>query len=389
MTRDTVLVGSVACPLRSDSNLKGDERALENEPCHTDAPKATTDFDIITVDRMLDCPCNSLDLSLMEVNDGGKVPAISQEVDVVSYGHRGSEEYAYSTALDVSLLEGVTGTQPVCPSAQNDQEIDVVSMVDRRPLDYAQPALLGSILSAELTLLDETSLLVPPSVGGALNDTEALHELSHMSHPGDETLDVVGDMAGLQHTPPPGKVTLSPLYVETERTVQLAPSAASLVVLEQAPELVPPVLEKALGALNTSTGVVPPAPNTVATGSAEDQTPVPTDVDSFIASISVAMSPPILTTTPKLRTSQVPDYSVVPRRSTRLADKPKASNLEVQATRVMLKKLGNDHPPLSSDESGARRFRETFSGQLSSTKKEAMRELFPARRRFGSRRVVE
>jgi len=85
------------------------------------------------------------------------------------------------------------------------------------------------------------------------------------------------------------------------------------------------------------------------------------------------MTPPILPSTPKLRVSQVPDYSVVPRRSTRLADKPKASNPEVQATRVMLQKFGKDQPPPTSEESGARRFRETFSGQLSSTKKEAMR----------------
>jgi hypothetical protein len=84
--------------------------------------------------------------------------------------------------------------------------------------------------------------------------------------------------------------------------------------------------------------------------------------------------------------SQQPDYSIVPRRSLRLADKPKASNPEVQATRIILKKTGKDLPPQPSDESGARRFKETFGGNLSATKKEAMRELFPARKRFGSRR---
>jgi hypothetical protein len=84
----------------------------------------------------------------------------------------------------------------------------------------------------------------------------------------------------------------------------------------------------------------------------------------------------------------VPDCSIVPRRSTRLADKPKASNPEVQATNVLLKKLGRDVPLPTSEDSGARRFRETFSGPLSSSTKEAMRELFPARMRFGSRRAA-
>jgi hypothetical protein len=65
-----------------------------------------------------------------------------------------------------------------------------------------------------------------------------------------------------------------------------------------------------------------------------------TSVDDFISSISSNLITPILTSPPRLRVSQVPDYNVVPRRSTRLADKPKASNPEVQATNVMLKKLG-------------------------------------------------
>jgi hypothetical protein len=111
-----------------------------------------------------------------------------------------------------------------------------------------------------------------------------------------------------------------------------------------------------------------------------------TTVDDFISSISSEIETPILQTRPKLWVSQQPDYSIVPRRSLRLADKPKASNPEVQATRIMLKKMGKDLPPPSSDESGARRFKETFGGNLSATKKEATRELFPARKRFGSRR---
>lgn len=112
-----------------------------------------------------------------------------------------------------------------------------------------------------------------------------------------------------------------------------------------------------------------------------------TSVDDFISSISVSIVTLILSSRPKLWVSHEPDYSIVPRRSLHLTDKPKASNPEVQATRVMLKKLGKDDPPPPSDESGARRFKETFGGALSSTKKEAMRELFPAWKRFGSRRA--
>jgi hypothetical protein len=108
-------------------------------------------------------------------------------------------------------------------------------------------------------------------------------------------------------------------------------------------------------------------------------------VDEFIMSITDDIATPLLASPPRLRRSQDPDYSVVPRRSLRLADKTKASNPEVQATNVFLKKLGKDVPPPSSDASGARRFRETFCGNLSSSMKEAMRELFPVCMRFGLR----
>jgi hypothetical protein len=102
-------------------------------------------------------------------------------------------------------------------------------------------------------------------------------------------------------------------------------------------------------------------------------------------SISSNLSTPILSSPPRLKVSQVSDYNIVPWRSSRLADKPKASNPEVQAMNVMLKKLGKEVPPPASEDSAACYFHETFAGPLSSSKKEAMRELFPARKRFGSR----
>jgi hypothetical protein len=40
--------------------------------------------------------------------------------------------------------------------------------------------------------------------------------------------------------------------------------------------------------------------------------PVTTSVDDFISSISSNLSPPILSSPPRLRVSQVPDYSVIP-----------------------------------------------------------------------------
>jgi hypothetical protein len=124
--------------------------------------------------------------------------------------------------------------------------------------------------------------------------------------------------------------------------------------------------------------VVPACATMINVAAAPTIAPSVTSVDDFISSISSDLCPPILTSPPRLRVSQVPDYSVVPRRNTRLADKPRASNPEVQATNVMLKKLGKFVPPPTTEDSGARRFRETFSGSLSPSMKEVMRELFPA-----------
>jgi hypothetical protein len=145
---------------------------------------------------------------------------------------------------------------------------------------------------------------------------------------------------------------------------------------------------QAVLALDEAPPTPPVSPAKVAAASLDIHSPTCDFVDEFISSISADIRTPILSSPPRLRVSQEPDYSIVPRRSLRLADKPKASNPEVQAMNVMLKKLGKDVPLPSSDASGARRFRETFGGTLSSTTKEALRELFPARKRFGSRRAA-
>jgi hypothetical protein len=139
---------------------------------------------------------------------------------------------------------------------------------------------------------------------------------------------------------------------------------------------------------NTLDVVVTACATVIDVAAAPTIAPSMTSVDDFISSISSDLCPPILTLPPRLRVSQVPDYSVVPRRSTRLADKPRAPNPEVQATNVMLKKLGKYVLPPTTVDSGARRFRETFSGSLSPSTKEVMRELFPARKRFGAQRAA-
>lgn len=84
------------------------------------------------------------------------------------------------------------------------------------------------------------------------------------------------------------------------------------------------------------------------------------------------MDAPLLSTPPRLRVSRVPDYSVVPRRSVRLAGsgKPRAAKPEIQATNVMVMKLGKTVPPPANDQSTVRRFQETFAEPLSASKRE-------------------
>lgn len=86
----------------------------------------------------------------------------------------------------------------------------------------------------------------------------------------------------------------------------------------------------------------------------------PASVEDFISLISLQASTSLLSSPPRLRVSRVPDYSVVPRRSSRLAGKPRVAKPEAQAAIVMLRKMGNGMPPLASDELAMRRFHETF-----------------------------
>jgi hypothetical protein len=74
-----------------------------------------------------------------------------------------------------------------------------------------------------------------------------------------------------------------------------------------------------------SDAVVPACATVATAATAPASVPTVTSIDDFISSISSNLSTPILTSPSRLRVSQVPDYSVIPRRSTRL----KASNPEV------------------------------------------------------------
>lgn len=155
------------------------------------------------------------------------------------------------------------------------------------------------------------------------------------------------------------------------------------------PDIAPDIL---LGP--ASQGIGPTAQPTLSFPASPSSPPLvastgPPTVGDFISSISLHIRTPILSSPPKLRVSRVPDYSVVPRRSTRLVGKPRAANLVIQATNVMLKKVGKGVPVPASDDSVARRFHETFSDPLSSSKREATRELFPARKQFASWRASE
>lgn len=106
-------------------------------------------------------------------------------------------------------------------------------------------------------------------------------------------------------------------------------------------------------------------------------------VDAFIQSITLPLVQPILATPPRLRVSKVRDEDWVPRRSSRLAAKNarRLANPEAQATKVMLQRMDPISHQDCPDESVFKNFQETFKAPLSSSKREALRELFPCRRR--------
>lgn len=105
---------------------------------------------------------------------------------------------------------------------------------------------------------------------------------------------------------------------------------------------------------------------------------------SFAGSLRLPLDEPILHSGPRTRTSRIADDDWVPRCSDRLAAKSafRDPQTEKQAKRVLLSKWTRRPEGAASttpNEAIARRFRETFTTPLSSSKRAAMRELYPRR----------
>jgi hypothetical protein len=120
----------------------------------------------------------------------------------------------------------------------------------------------------------------------------------------------------------------------------------------------------------------------------------PPSVQDFIAGLKLPLDTPLIQSPPRLRVSRLRDENWVLRRSERLAAMSafRDPNPEKQAKRVLLGKWQPSASALRSasvtpDAAIAARFRETFREPLSSSKCEALLELYPlgARGRWSMR----
>ena len=107
-------------------------------------------------------------------------------------------------------------------------------------------------------------------------------------------------------------------------------------------------------------------------------------VPDFINSLRLPLEEALIKSPPRLRVSRHVDYSLVPRRSDRLAAKSgyRDPKTEVQAKKVLLSKWkprNQDRSLNSPDASIVDRFHKTFADPLSATKQAAMCELFPTK----------
>jgi hypothetical protein len=89
--------------------------------------------------------------------------------------------------------------------------------------------------------------------------------------------------------------------------------------------------------------------------------------------------------TPILRVTRLcarEDADLVPKRSARLAAKSRCREPkpEVQARKVMMRRLGFDKETVVPDEASFDEFQEVFTRPLSPSKREAMEILFPVRK---------
>lgn len=115
-----------------------------------------------------------------------------------------------------------------------------------------------------------------------------------------------------------------------------------------------------------------------------EETILPQSPTTFIDSLKLPLETPLLNTPPRLKVARDVDDCWVPRRSDRLAAKSafRDPQPEKQAKRVLVNKWTR-RPEAASrctpDATIAARFHDTFTAPLSSSKREAMRELFPGR----------
>jgi hypothetical protein len=92
--------------------------------------------------------------------------------------------------------------------------------------------------------------------------------------------------------------------------------------------------------------------------------------------ICVPLEAPIIHAAPKLRRSKTLKPGFTPRRSVRLAAKPRAANTTIQAQNVLLQKLGIAVNTETMDAEVVQRFRAAFAGPMSAYKQNALQVLF-------------
>jgi hypothetical protein len=112
--------------------------------------------------------------------------------------------------------------------------------------------------------------------------------------------------------------------------------------------------------------------------------PTTTLVAAFINSMRLPLQEPLIKTPPRARTTRAVDDDWIPRHSDRLATKSafRDPQPEKQARRVMLNKWTErpeDVVTNTPDATISTKFHETFADPLSSSKREAMRVIFPMR----------
>jgi hypothetical protein len=416
MSRNTVLVGSVPCPFFIDARCRRrPEHASANGPESEDGEGQIVNVVQVSVENPVGTamPEDELDamrvvLSLNSLNrDMDAVDEHSLFADLSLFEDASREEAHAVTTIaspppaptdDASLI----GERFLLPDCLGFVGSMIADMSQLEPVRGALTRLLETAAVPLETVAAASAsaspsgrhgiLAVPPAASGLVDTSLVAVDAGSSREPAPPHVVTNGQMDILEAVPVNATVECLSSAVGAGSSREPAPTP--VVAYDQMDMLETVLLDALVERTTSAPAAAAPAPEppavdgTATTAVAAAATTPATSVDDFISSLSAPLETPILSSRPKLRVSQEPDYSIVPRRSLRLADKPKDSNPEVQATRVMLKKLGRYDPPPSSDDSGARRFKETFGGALSSSKKEAMRELFPARRRFGSTRTA-